>query len=93
MLGQYVALGYNPNNNNVCETLIRDISDGGIFSFDKIDKINIEKINFCGHNNLQTKILEMVSYIIEIGYNIAICPRDNISDSPWIEPLLGTILG
>ena len=87
-----IITGYNPNNDNATNILTADISDGGIFSFDNVDKENIGKVNFRGHDKLQSKMLEMVSYLVEVGYDIAISPRDNVSSSPKFEPLLGAVV-
>ena len=91
-LRQYVACGFDPERTAVLDTLTRDVSDGGIFLFDEADKENIKKVNFRGMNTFKEKGVEMISYLLELAYDIAIAPRDNISSSPGFEAVLGVVV-
>ena len=59
----------------------------------KIKTIMSTKAYFANFLFINFVKLDMVSYLVEIAYDVAICPRDNISDSPGVVPLLGAVVG
>ena len=91
-LVQYVGVGFDPTNDSVMNTISEDASNGGIFSFDVVDKENIAKLNFRGHLTTKERARELVSYLLELVYDLAISPRDNVSKSLGFESILGAVV-
>lgn len=91
-LRQYVGCGFNPQDESILDTLTRDEGDGGVFLFDDTDKENINKVHFRGLNTFREKDVEMVAYLLELAYDLAIAPRDNISSSPGFETIFGAVV-
>ena len=91
-LRQYVGCGFNPQDESILDTLTRDEGDGGVFLFDDTDKENINKVHFRGLNTYREKGVEMVAYLLELAYDLAIAPRDNISSSPGFETIFGAVV-
>ena len=91
-LRQYIALGFDPSKDDIVQFLTNDMSSNGLLSFDKEDEKNISKVNFRNAHTMEQKKIEMVAYLIEIVYDISICPADNISVSPGYEPICGAVV-
>ena len=49
-----------------------------------------ENVLFNGTTNEENKKIEMISYLLELVYDLCISPSDNISVSPGFESILGT---
>ncbi len=54
------------------------------FFFTKDEKDLVRKVNFHGRTNSK-KFLEMVAYLFELGYDLAISKRHNVLNSPGFE--------
>ena len=61
---------------------------GGIFSFTEHEKEIIDQSKKAGRNTTMLKRIDMIAYLIEIAYDLAISPLDNVSESPWFESCL-----
>ena len=89
-LTQYVALGFDIDlNNERGETLTIDMSENGIFSFDENKKKRIDVLKFRGRNTTTQKRVDVIAYLIELCYDIAISPANNVSQNPGFESCLG----
>ena len=69
-----------------------DFSEGGMFSFDDIDRKNINKINIRTAKDGKLKTIEMVTYSLELVHDTSIAPNDNISRSPGFEVIFGAVV-
>ena len=69
-----------------------DFNNGGIFFFDSIDTSNIEKLRSSGGIDTIDKKVELVAYLVELAFDLMICPRDNISSSPGFELIFGAVV-
>lgn len=58
--------------------------ENGIFSYTNEEIEWISALNFRGKSGEQ-KYMQMVAYLFELGYDLALAPRDNVSDSPGFE--------
>ena len=61
----------------------------GIFYFDADTNTEIDTVGFSGASRLQTKQLNMLGYLWEIGYDLCVAPGSNISGSAGFEALNG----
>ena len=65
--------------------LSKDFNDGGIFFHSQKDLARIRTANFSGAATEEYKFLRMVAYLFELGYDVALGRKDNVSDSPGFE--------
>lgn len=61
-----------------------DYGDGGIFFYTEEEKGRVSRANFSGKNGEQ-KFKQMVAYLFELGYDLALSFRHNVSKSPGFE--------
>lgn len=62
----------------------KDYSEGGLFFYTAKEKQHIERTKFPGKTGV-LNFMEMAAYLFEIGYDVAISRRHNVSGSPGIE--------
>ena len=82
-LSQFVAIGFDVNNEKVTKQMsekIFDISDD--------DRKEISSLNFKGKHTVEMKILDVVSHLFELAYNLAISPLSNVSNNLCFESCL-----
>ena len=60
-----------------------------MFAFEKYDECKINKMNMRGRSIWDTKVTTMISYLVEIIYNILILPINNVSVNPGFESCHG----
>ena len=89
---QYVACGFDQSDSNIVNLMYDNFSEGGIFFFDAIDRKNINKINIRAARDGKVKTIEMVTYLLELVYDISIAPNDNISSSPGFEVIFCAVV-
>ena len=73
-------------------SLTKTIKDGGIYSFDDVDKKNIAKVKFRNSTTIEQKQIEMIAYLLELVYDLCICMTDNVSVSPGFKPIIGAVV-
>jgi hypothetical protein len=64
-----------------------------IFSWDSACINGLQKLNFREGTPLEDKQLHMVGYLAELCYDLALAPKDNVSESPGFETPLGIFGG
>ena len=82
-LEQYVAAGFKPSVDTMT-IFQKDYNDCGIFFYSDEERALLEKANFKGRTNGE-KYLDIVSYLFELGYDLALSRTDNVSSSPGFE--------
>ena len=86
-LTQYVALGFAVGNEEVNKVISSDFEEGGIFIYDNVNK-RINATNKAGRNTTALKRIDVIAYLIELVYDLAISPVDNVSENPGFESCL-----
>ena len=61
----------------------------GVILFNENEMQRINKLNIQGRNTLSLKVLDLVDYLIELAYDLAISPMDNVSENPGFESCIG----
>jgi hypothetical protein len=67
--------------------------DDGIFTWSNDVIQKVENLWFSTCTELQDKKLNMVGFLLELGYDLMINSDDNVSESPGFEPCLGIFGG
>ena len=80
----YVALGFEIDNKEV-EGKITATEGETLFIFDENDIACIKKLNTGGRFTWQSKAREVVSYLIELAFDLCIAVVDNVSENPGFE--------
>ena len=85
-LQQYVGIGWNPQDQNAVN-VICDATANGIFVWPEevLAYLRADKWN---NMTMQQKQLNMVGYLLEIFYDLALSPGDNVSENPGFERYL-----
>ena len=55
-----------------------------MFLYTKEEIESIRSVNFCGRSK-DENLLEMVGYLFELGYDLALSHKCNVSESPGFE--------
>ena len=84
-LCQYIALGFEVGNDYVGEKIAQVIDKGGIFLFSESEKKKIDDSKKAGRNTTMLKRIDMIAYLIELAYDLAISPIDNLLESQGFE--------
>ena len=91
-LVQVVASGFD-GKSEAAKYVDRDISEGGVLILSEQEK----KHGRASMKNLKCSELEkfhhLLSYQMELGYDLSISPENNVSKSPGYESILGIIGG
>jgi len=61
-----------------------DFSNGGVFQYTSEEKARVSALNFSGMSD-NKKYMRMTAYFFELGYDLAIGRRFNVSGSPGLE--------
>ena len=61
-----------------------DFSNSGLFLYINEEKQRISSVNFSGKSG-EEKYMQMIAYLFELGYDLAVSPRRNVSKSPGFE--------
>jgi len=83
-LKQYVAMGFDGDAVAESGILTKDCADDGIFFYTQQQKEAILRLKIQGKSNVE-KYSEMVAYLLEIAYDLAIATSHNVSDSTGFE--------
>ena len=87
-LKQYVGFGFNRYAEGVVDGITKDAADSRIFCFSEHKKKQMEKVKFGGESTLKGKQLHCLGYLMELAYDLALAPCDNVSSSPGFETCL-----
>lgn len=87
-LCQYVALGFKVGNKEVGRKLAQEYDNGGICVFNKFETKKIDELKKAGQTTTTRKSIDMIAYLIDLAYDLAISPLDNISESPGFKSFL-----
>mmetsp|Transcript_7584 Transcript_7584/g.13673 ORF Transcript_7584/g.13673 Transcript_7584/m.13673 type:complete len:352 (+) Transcript_7584:347-1402(+) len=82
-LQQFVAAGFAPNDATAAQ-FEKDYASGGLFFYTSDEKASVLRTNFSGKLGNQ-KFSEMVAYLFELGYDLALSRSHNVSESPGLE--------
>jgi hypothetical protein len=90
-LVQYCGVGFNRDGDTAA--IVLENEDDGIFTWsdDVIKRVESLRLSTC--TELQDKKLNMVGFLLELGYDLMINSNDNVSESPGFEPCLGIFGG
>ena len=61
-----------------------DIADGGLFLYSREEKERICRTKFNGKSE-EKKFMQMIAYLFELGYDLALSRSHNVSQSPGFE--------
>ncbi len=86
-LRQVVAAGFNPATDPAMH-VHKDHKEGGLLILSGDSKHQMKK-----DLTIIQKYQEMMVYIFEFGYNLALSPENNVSCSPQFEMVLGVFGG
>lgn len=86
-LEQLIAAGFDHNSEDAL-LLDKCYQNGGFMIMNELDKDRIKSSMKHVPRNL-TKFHEYLSYLIELGYDLAINTRDNVSSNPGFESFVG----
>ncbi len=86
-LTMLVGAGFNPRR-EICQKLNLDWKEGGLLILSEEDKKYISKSMSKELSALQ-KFQDIVAYQFEFGYDLALSPELNVSQSPRFESVLG----
>ncbi len=82
-LYQYCAAVFSPDSKTI-ETLQKYCNDEVVIVYTEIERCMISKVNF-RERSMGKKYLDMVAYLFEFSYDVSLCSRNNISDSPGFK--------
>ena len=82
-LQMYVAAGFEPTADNLA-IFGKDYHDGGLLVMTDSEQEMIRKLNLRGRSDAE-KFADVVAYVMELAYDLAIGERSNMSDSPGFE--------
>ena len=66
------------------EMMRKDVAEGGLFLYSKEEKEHIRRTKFNGKSE-DKKFMQMVAYLFELGYDLALSRIHNVSQSPGFE--------
>ena len=84
----FVAAGFDANH-DMALRLDKCFKDGGVMIMNDSEKTNIES-RMKNESNSLKKYHAFLSYLMEFGYDLAIAPSHNISDSFGFEGFVST---
>jgi hypothetical protein len=90
-LTQVIAAGFDPTSEHA-KLVDKDYNAGGLLIMCKDDE---HRIRSCLKKELTSvqKFQEVIAYLFEFGYNLALSPENNVSRSPGFESILGVFGG
>ena len=87
-LTMYIAAGFDANH-DIALRLNKCFNEGGVLIMNEADKKNIES-RMKNESNSLKKYHAFLSYLMEFGYDLAIAPSYNVSDSFGFEGFVAT---
>ena len=71
----------------------KDHTQGGLLIMNDEDRNHIESALKSKELSTLQKCQEYIAYLLELGYDLSICPEHNVSRSPGFESFLGVYRG
>jgi hypothetical protein len=90
-LQQVIRAGWDPTS-DVAKILDRSWTNGGLLIVNKKETKQIKSSMGKALTDMQ-KFCDMCAYQFELGYNLALSPNCNVSESPGFESVLGICSG
>ena len=87
-----VAAGFDPDS-EAALCMEKDHTQGGLLIMSDDDRNHIESALKTKKLSTLQKCQEYIAYLLELGYDLAICPEHNVSRSPGFESFLGVYGG
>ena len=84
-----VALGLPIDDDEINKMLTNTKEGESIFAFDAEDTQRINKLKVKGRVSFQSKCIEMISYLIELAFDLSISLLDNVSLNAGFESCHG----
>ena len=90
-LTQIIGAGFDPASEPAMQA-IKNYNQGGLLVMSKDDE---RRIKLCLKKELTAvqKFQEVIAYLFEFGYDLALSPENNVSHSPGFESILGIFGG
>ena len=87
-LTMYLGFGFEgKNENEICAENELPAQARDLFLFS--DKIKEKLVHVLGSSTVAIKQQHMIGYLMELAYDLLLCPSDNVSGSAGFEPFLG----
>ena len=90
-LTQIIAAGFDPSSEPAMQ-VIQSYDEGGLLIMSKEDERRI-KSSLKKELTVVQKFQEVIAYLFEFGYDLALSPENNVSRSPGFESILGIFGG
>jgi len=78
-------MAWDPSDLNAVHAIC-DETENGIFEWPEAVLANLRADRW-NNMNMQQKQLNMVGYLLEIFYDMALAPGDNVSENPIVWPM------
>ncbi len=90
-LTQIIRAGFDPASEPAMQ-VIKNYKEGGLLIMSKDDEC---RIKLCLKKELTAvqKFQEVIAYLFEFGYDLALSPENNVSHRPGFESILGIFGG
>ena len=75
-------------NAEIDKIISSDYEEVGIFIYNANENKRINASNKAGRNTTALKRIDVIAYLIELVYDLAISPVDNVSENPGFESCL-----
>ena len=82
-LDVFVGVGFSKELAST-DLFSKDYDDGGVFIYTKEQKTAIRRTKFNGKKG-EMKFMQMIAYLFELSYDLALSRKHNVSDSPGFE--------
>ena len=79
-----IAIAFDGGSEELINRFSKNYDEGGIFFYTADEKRSILSTNFRGKDG-NKKFMEMVAYLFELGYDLALGRSNNVSRSPGFE--------
>jgi len=77
------------NDHEKRELITRDYDEGGLFIYNKSEANKIISLKSRSHKSEEEKRIEVIAYLFELAYDLAISYHDNVSESMGFESCIG----
>ena len=88
-LGLFAAIAIDQNDHEKRELITRDYDEGGLFIYNKSEANKIISLKSRSHKSEEEKRIEVIAYLFELAYDLAISYHDNVSESMGFESCIG----
>ena len=79
-----IAVGFDGSDDGLATLFSKDYHNDGIFFYTQDELASVRRTNFRGKDS-NKKFMEMIAYLFELGYDLALARLHNVSDSPGFE--------